>query len=76
MEETVRIDKWLWAARLFKTRALAVEAVSGGRVAVNGLQVKPSRPVRPGDRLEVTKGTVRMSELVDRIADMCEMQGQ
>ena len=45
----VRIDKWLWAARLVKTRALAAEAVKGGRVHVNGAPVKPSREVKPGD---------------------------
>ena len=47
----VRVDKWLWAARLLKTRALAAEAVKGGRVHVNGNAVKPSRDLRPGDRL-------------------------
>jgi ribosome-associated heat shock protein Hsp15 len=52
--EPVRVDKWLWAARLAKTRPLAVEAVSGGRVQVNGQRVKASRDVKPGDRLEIT----------------------
>ena len=52
----VRIDKWLWAARLAKTRALAADAVKGGRVHVNGHAVKPSKEVRAGDRLEVTLG--------------------
>jgi ribosome-associated heat shock protein Hsp15 len=56
----VRVDKWLWAARLLKTRALAAEAVKGGRVHVNGNPVKPSRDLRPGDRLEVTVGQRRM----------------
>src|SRR4051794_41192835 len=56
----VRIDKWLWAARLFKTRALAADAVKGGRVHVGGQPVKPSREVRPGDRLEVTIGQRRL----------------
>jgi ribosome-associated heat shock protein Hsp15 len=59
MDEPVRIDKWLWAARLVKTRALAAEAVKGGRVHVDGRAVKPSRDVRPGDRIELTVGTVR-----------------
>jgi len=57
--EPVRIDKWLWAARLAKTRALASEAAGGGRVSVNGQRVKPSRPVRPGDEVEVSSGEFR-----------------
>lgn len=51
-----RIDKWLWAARFFKTRPLAVEAVEGGHVHVNKERVKPSRNVRPGDEIRITKG--------------------
>lgn len=52
----IRIDKWLWTARLFKTRALAAEAVAGGKVKVNGERVKPARTVRPGDELRVHIG--------------------
>ena len=55
----MRVDKWLWTARLFKTRALAAGAVEGGRVHVGGVAVKPSREVGPGDELEITIGTVR-----------------
>jgi ribosome-associated heat shock protein Hsp15 len=55
----VRVDKWLWAARLLKTRTLAAEAVKGGRVHVNGQAIKPSRDLRPGDRVELTLGPVR-----------------
>ena len=51
---TVRIDKWLWAARFFKTRALAAKACELGRVEFAGQRVKPSREVRIGDRLRVT----------------------
>lgn len=51
-----RLDKWLWAARFFKTRPLAVEAINGGHVHVNDERVKPARNVRPGDTLHITKG--------------------
>jgi ribosome-associated heat shock protein Hsp15 len=60
----MRVDKWLWTARLFKTRTLAAEAVSGGRVHVNGVAVKPSRDVGAGDELELTLGPVRRTVIV------------
>lgn len=52
----VRVDKWLWAARFFKTRSLATEAIQGGRVDVNGTVAKPSKEVRIGDEVELTIG--------------------
>lgn len=52
----VRIDKWLWAARFFKTRSLATEAVNGGKVELNGLRPKPSKEVKVGDQLRVRLG--------------------
>ena len=51
--ESVRIDKWLWAARFFKTRALASKACDLGRILSNGIAAKPAREVRIGDKLEV-----------------------
>lgn len=51
-----RIDKWLWAARFFKTRSLAAEAVSGGKVHLNGQRVKPARSLQVGDELEIRRG--------------------
>lgn len=54
--ESVRLDKWLWAARFFKTRALAAEAVAGGKVELNGDKPKRARAVRPGDRLRIRLG--------------------
>ncbi len=53
----MRLDKWLWAARFFKTRKLAVEAINGGKVHLNGKRAKPGREIRPGSQLEVHKGS-------------------
>lgn len=62
--EPVRVDRWMWAARLVKTRALAVEAIKGGRVEVNGERAKPSKDVRPGDRIELATGPLRRTVVV------------
>jgi ribosome-associated heat shock protein Hsp15 len=56
-----RLDKWLWASRLLKTRALAIDAVRGGHVQVNGQRVKPSKEVRAGDRIELRLGQRRIT---------------
>jgi ribosome-associated heat shock protein Hsp15 len=55
MSDGLRVDKWLWAARFFKTRSLAAQAVGGGKVQVNGGRAKPARPIRVGDRLQIHK---------------------
>ena len=62
-----RIDKWLWAARFFKTRGLATEAIHAGHIRLNGSCVKPARDVRPGDTLEITIGNVRWTVAVHGI---------
>ena len=54
----VRLDKWLWAARFFKTRSLAVQAVNGGKVHLNGQRVKPSRAVQPGMELRIQQSEI------------------
>lgn len=56
MPDTVRIDKWLWAARFFKTRTLAGNAVESGKVRANGERVKPARSVKIGDLLDIDNG--------------------
>ena len=67
--EAVRVDKWLWAARFFKTRSLATEAVLGGHVQVGGERVKPAKEVRAGDRLEIRRGEERFAVVVAGVAD-------
>lgn len=56
---SIRIDKWLWAARFFKTRSLAQDAVDLGRVRIDGQKVKPAREVKPGDMLQIERGDDR-----------------
>jgi ribosome-associated heat shock protein Hsp15 len=67
--ERVRIDKWLWAARFYKSRSLAADAVNGGRAQLNGARVKPSREVGAGDELEVTIGQTRRVVVVRGVSD-------
>jgi ribosome-associated heat shock protein Hsp15 len=55
-EDRTRVDKWLWAARFFKTRALASEAIAGGKVQVNGERVKRARPLQVGDEIRIRQG--------------------
>jgi ribosome-associated heat shock protein Hsp15 len=67
--DDVRVDRWLWAARFFKTRGAATEAVLGGRVHVNGARVKPSKVLRVGDRVEVTIRVSRRQVEVTGVSD-------
>jgi ribosome-associated heat shock protein Hsp15 len=63
-KEALRLDKWLWFARFFKSRALATKAVAGGLVHVNTERCKPSRAVRVGDRIEITRDEVSCTVIV------------
>jgi ribosome-associated heat shock protein Hsp15 len=67
--EPVRIDKWLWAARFYKTRSAATDAVLGGRVHLNGARVKPSKDVRLDDTIKVTIGATRWTVLVTGLSE-------
>lgn len=66
---TVRIDKWLWAARFFKTRSAATDAVLGGRVQVNEARAKPSKEVKAGDTIELRIGQLAWTLVVRDVAD-------
>ena len=68
----MRLDKWLWAARFYKTRSLAADEIDRGRVSVNGQGAKPSREVKPGDRLTLRQGPVQRE--VDIVA-LSRMRG-
>jgi len=65
----LRLDKWLWAARFFKTRALSVEAIEGGRVSVNGDRAKPAKEVRVGDALTVRRPPFEHAIVVKGLSD-------
>ncbi|MDH5473028.1 MAG: S4 domain-containing protein [Gammaproteobacteria bacterium] len=67
-QEKQRLDKWLWAARFYKTRALATEAVSGGKVHLNGDRVKPGRTIQQGDRLTITKGLMEFDIVIQGLS--------
>ena len=70
MSHTTRLDKWLWAARFFKTRSLATNAVDLGRVLQNEQRIKPAHDVKPGDILEIHYGEQRWEVKVIRILDV------
>ena len=67
--ERLRIDKWLWASRFYKTRSLAADEIDRGRVSVNGAGVKPSKELKVGDTVEVHMGPVSRKVIVTRLTD-------
>ncbi len=69
MQTSVRLDKWLWASRFFKTRKDAVDAISGGKVHLNGSRVKPSRNVQVNDKLEITRNNEKYKITVAGLND-------
>ncbi|MEJ2385250.1 MAG: S4 domain-containing protein [Xanthomonadales bacterium] len=69
MSDKVRIDKWLWAARFFRTRALARDAIKGGKVQIDGVRVKPGRTLSLGDRLTIRRGDEEYVVTVDDLSD-------
>ena len=69
MSDSVRIDKWLWAARFFKTRSMATDAVDGGKVRLNGERIKPARGVKIGDRLDIDNGSTEWEVVVDGLSE-------
>lgn len=69
MDNRVRIDKWLWAARFFKTRMLANESVIGGKVRLDGQRIKPSRAVKINDCYQIRRGSEVIEVIVDELSD-------
>lgn len=68
-ESSVRIDKWLWAARFYKTRTLATESIDGGHVRLNDVRIKPAHGVKPGDRIVVTNSDQRWELIVLQLSE-------
>lgn len=69
MSDPVRIDKWLWAARFFKTRSLATDAVDGGKVRLNDERIKPARAVKIGDTLQIDNGSTEWEVVIRDLSD-------
>jgi len=69
---SLRIDKWLWAARFFKTRTLAADAVDSGKVRINGERIKPAKTAKPGDTLQIDNGATEWEVMV---VDLAEVRG-
>lgn len=67
--ESVRLDRWLWAARFFKTRRLAADAIKGGKVSVNGVRAKPAKELRAGSEVRLTKGSYEFVVIVQGLAE-------
>jgi ribosome-associated heat shock protein Hsp15 len=67
--DSVRLDKWLWATRFFKTRSLAAKAITGGKVQVNGRRAKPASTLHLGDRVRIRKGPFEFHVLVRRLSE-------
>jgi ribosome-associated heat shock protein Hsp15 len=67
--EKIRLDKWLWAARFFKTRAKAKQAIEGGKVHMNGVRGKPSKEIRIGDELQIRQGWDEKAVLVTALSE-------
>ncbi|MGF1547532.1 MAG: RNA-binding S4 domain-containing protein [Thiotrichales bacterium] len=68
-DRRIRLDKWLWAARFFKTRALATAAIAGGKVQVDAQRVKPSRAVNLGDRVQLRRGFEELTVIVRGLSE-------
>ncbi|MEK7736378.1 MAG: RNA-binding S4 domain-containing protein, partial [Pseudomonadota bacterium] len=69
-EPRLRLDKWLWSARFFKTRSLAATAIDGGKVRLNAQQVKPAKEVKRGDRIDISSGELLWTVLVEGINEL------
>jgi ribosome-associated heat shock protein Hsp15 len=74
MTDRVRLDSWLWAARFFKTRSLAAEAIDGGRVDVNGDDAKRSKAIKPGDEIRIRIGPYHHHVVVRGLAERLKLQ--
>jgi ribosome-associated heat shock protein Hsp15 len=68
-EDRVRIDKWLWAARFFKTRSLAADAIGGGKVSMNGDHVKPAKMIQLGDEIRIRLGPYEHTVIVRGLSE-------